>query len=98
MPDNIQDKLKLMQQNFRNKLRGIAAEVQTWESAEKLDDLLFICHKYAGSAGTFGLIETSHKLKAFELKLKQLPRPLSDEEAVALYREASSLLRTEIND
>lgn len=98
MQDNVQDKLVIMQQNFREKLRTIAADLLTWETADKFDDLIFTCHKYGGSAGTFGLSKTSEKLKELELKLKQLPHPISDEEAVLHYREASACLMTEISD
>ncbi|WP_417782532.1 Hpt domain-containing protein [Terasakiella pusilla] len=95
MQDDIQNKLALMQQNFRQKLWDVASDLQTWQTADRFDDLLFLTHKYAGSAGTFGLGETSERLKEFELKLKQLPHPISDEEAIKLYQEASALLGTE---
>lgn len=96
MNDALQKQLDKMKQDYRVSLENISNEISGWHSTDHWDELIFRCHKYGGSAGTFGLDETSRVLKEFEIKLIALPRPLTDEEAQAYYQEAAKLFKTDL--
>ncbi len=95
MDDTTRAKLNEMEKRFRQRLKQTAMEIAGWDEVDKFDDLISICHKLAGSSGTFGFAETSKHLKAFELKLKAIDAPTNQEEACDLYKEASQLIAKE---
>ncbi|MDV7338703.1 Hpt domain-containing protein [Terasakiella sp. A23] len=96
MDEKTRQLLKKMEKDFQIRLQQTAADISGWESADRFEQLMAVCHKLAGSSGTFGFDETSRVLKAFEQKLKMMEPPKTDEEARVLYQEAARLIATEV--
>jgi len=78
---DIAEKLKELEKRFKARLSGDIEAIKTLQSEADLDNLISICHKLAGSAGTFGFQNLSMDMKEFELKLIKLKQTQISESA-----------------
>ncbi len=66
----VNEKLEALEAKFRTKLSTICADIDTLKSQDDLNQLLQICHKLSGSAGTFGFQTLSVDMKNLEGRLR----------------------------
>lgn len=93
MSDSMQEKLAQMRIDYGANLQKIANDVESWRGAARIQELIFLCHKYGGSAGTFGFDETSDHLKAMENDLLALSEAPTDEMAETYFKKVALILR-----
>ncbi|SCA54864.1 hypothetical protein MTBPR1_10111 [Candidatus Terasakiella magnetica] len=88
------EKLKLLRERFTQRLKDTHTEISTWSGNSHITALIEICHKLAGTAGTYGYGELSVEMKTLELQLIDIKdQDLTDEQALTLYKKAEETIK-----
>ena len=89
----VAEKLRQMEEKFKSRLTATREEISNLHSDKDLQVLIEICHKLAGTAGTFGYAALSADMKIFEQELLSLnAHPLSQQDIKACCSKACTIL------